>query len=54
MSKEEKTTTTIEIDDGVLAEFSYLVSRLEKPKKRNQILEDMMKAYISEKKPQLG
>lgn len=53
MSKDEKTTTTIEIDDGVLAEFSYLVSRLEKPKKRNQILEDMMRKYVTEKKPLL-
>ena len=40
-----KLTTTIDIDKLVLAEFSYLVTIKEKTRKRNEVIEDMMKSY---------
>ena len=49
-NKDNKSTTTIDIDSKVLAEFSYLVTVLEKPKKRNDMIEDMMTAYIKKNK----
>lgn len=41
-----KTTTTIDIDNDVLAEFSYLVTKHEKPRKRNDIIQEFMEGYI--------
>ena len=48
-----KTTTTIDIDIKVLAEFSYLVNVLEKPKKRNQVIEEMLESYNNKKRKQV-